>query len=288
MSEAKVSTKALIAFFENENPHPSRKCDIRIGEWIKKFTSITESPKAARLIAKNRPYSIGSLDRLKGLYEFHMKDDPFMNMLMSEAESQDALAFINRMAMRKLTGGLYNKKKEQPLMMGTETFAKLIKFARMAFREYGRDRPYWHNPFRDIEPPGDIENAERDFLSEEEVLKLFSPSVLRGPMEVAVCAAMFFAGLRRSEVFALRAEDLDWRTPKITVRRAWQNFHSKNRRLDTPKSKKSRVTAFDKRLQEAILNLWKENGQHEWTALGCSNLCFFISSSASAHFLSRL
>jgi integrase len=34
-------------------------------------------------------------------------------------------------------------------------------------------------------------------------------------MEVAVCAAIFWAGLRRAEVFALKPEDLDWRNGEI-------------------------------------------------------------------------
>jgi len=101
-------------------------------------------------------------------------------------------------------------------------------------------------------------------MEEEEVLKLFAPGVLQDSMEEAVCAAIFWAGLRRSEVFALRPEDLDWRTPKITVRRAWKNFSYKRRKIGTPKSKRSRVILFDEYLQNAIKKLWQENGQHEY------------------------
>jgi integrase len=235
-----------------------------VGDWLRLFTSIADSPKGARNIAENNPYSEQSIDRLKVIFDVHMKDDPFMKLLMSEVETSDALAFINRMGLRKLTGGQYRNKKEQPQMMGTETFAKLIKFVRMAFKEYGRERPYWRNAFQYIEPPKNIPCMERDAMTEDEVLKLFEPGVLLDSMETAVCAAMFWAGLRRSEIFALRPEDLDWSSQKIHVRKAWKNFTYKRRSLGTTKSKKERVIPFDEYLQEAIIRLWDENGQHEF------------------------
>lgn len=260
---AESGAMALITFLKNDEPRQTKKCNITVGEWIKKFTSITESPKAARLMSKNRPYSDGSVERLKGLYDVHMKSDPFMDTLMSEAESHDALAFLGRMGLRELSGR-YKNKAEKVKMVGTETYVKLIKFVRMAFREYGRDRLYWQNPFRDIEPPADIEYQERDTLTEEEVISLFRPGVLLDKMEVAVCAAMFWAGLRRGEIFALRPDDLDWGTPRIIVRQAWQNYSYKRRKLSTTKSKRDRVAPFDDVLMDAIKALWHENGEHEY------------------------
>jgi integrase len=260
---AEAGALALISFLKSAGT-VARKSDSSVGEWLRLFTSINDSPKGARNIAENNPYSEHSVDRLRGIYDVHMKNDPFMKLLMSEVEASDALAFINRMGLRKLTGGQYRNKKEQPLMMGTETFNKLIKFVRMAFKEYGRERPYWRNAFQYIEPPKNIPYNERDAMQEDEVLRLFEPGVLLDSMEVAVCAAMFWAGLRRSEVFALRPEDLDWRTPKITVRKAWKNFTYKRRKLGTTKSKRERIIPFDEFLQDAIKKLWEENGQHEF------------------------
>jgi len=262
--EARTSARLLINFLKNTNEAPKQKGDYCVGEWLRLFTSVEESPKGARNIAENNPYSEQSIDRLKGLYEVHMKDDPFMKLPMSEVETSDALAFINRMGLRKLTGGQYRNKKNPPRMIGTESFAKLIKFVRMAFKEYGRERPNWRNAFQYIDPPKNIPYMERDAMSEEEVLKLFEPGVLLDSMEVAVCAAMFWAGLRRSEVFALRPEDLDWSNQKITVRKAWKNFTYKRRTLGTTKSKKPRVITFDEFLQVAIKKLWEKNGQHEF------------------------
>jgi integrase len=260
---AETGALALISFLKDSGA-AVKKEDTPVGEWLRLFCSITESPKGARNVAENRPYSEQSVDRLKTLYEIHMKDDPFMELPMSEVEVSDALAFINRMGLRKLAGGRYRNKKEQPRMMGTETFDKLVKFLRMAFKEYGRSRPYWHNAFQSIDPPKNITHQDRDALSEEEVVTLFSPGVLRDAMELAVCSAMFLSGLRRAEIFALRPEDLDWHTPKIMVCRAWQNFNYKRRVLGPTKSKKNRLAPFDEVLQEAVKKLWEENGRHEF------------------------
>ncbi|MDR2717690.1 MAG: site-specific integrase [Treponema sp.] len=260
---AETSAMVLIAFLKSAGTSVQKR-DFLVGDWLRLFTSLADSPKGARNIAENNSYSEQSIDRLKGIYEVHMKDDPFMKLLMSEIETSDALAFINRMGLRKLTGGPYRNKKDPPQMMGTETFAKLIKFVRMAFKEYGRERPYWRNAFQYIEPPKNIPYRERDAMPEDEVLRLFEPGVLLDSMEIAVCAAMFWAGLRRSEVFALRPEDLDWHTPKITVRKAWKNFTYKRRKLGTTKSKRERIIPFDEFLQNAIKKLWEENGQHEF------------------------
>jgi len=260
---AENGAMALIAFLKNAGVAIQKK-DYMVGDWLRLFTSISDSPKGARNIAENSPYSEQSVDRLRGIYDVHMKNDPFMELPMSEVESSDALSFINRMGLRKLEGGPYRNKKDPPLMMGTETFSKLIKFVRMAFKEYGRERPYWRNVFQYIEPPKNIPCKERDVMPEDEVLKLFEPGVLQDAMETAVCAALFWAGLRRSEVFALRPEDLDWHTPKITVRKAWKNFTYKRRTLGTTKSRKQRIIPFDQYLQDAIKKLWEENGQHEF------------------------
>ncbi len=83
-------------------------------------------------------------------------------------------------------------------------------------------------------------------------------------MELAVCACMFLSGLRRAEIAALRPEDLDWHTPKITVKRAWQNYDKKGRVLGPPKGKRFRDAPFDPILQEAIKKLWQGHGKHEW------------------------
>jgi len=57
-------------------------------------------------------------------------------------------------------------------------------------------------------------------------------------MELAVCGAMFLSGLRRSEIYALKPECLDWHTPKIKIKNAWQSYNKKSRVLGPTKGKK--------------------------------------------------
>jgi integrase len=129
-------------------------------------------------------------------------------------------------------------------MGGTRTFAGVIGFIRMTFHEYQKKNRKWFNPFQYIDPPI-VNTRVRDALPEDEMLKLFGPGVLKNTLELAVCAVMFLSGLRRSEIFALKPEDLDWHTPKITVRRAWQNFDRADKVLGPPKGKKERNAPFD-------------------------------------------
>jgi integrase len=70
-------------------------------------------------------------------------------------------------------------------------------------------------------PPQKQEGVPRDVITAEELLKLFAPGVITDPLQRGICAAMFFAGLRRSEIFALRPEDLDWKTPRLKITHAW-------------------------------------------------------------------
>ena len=144
-------------------------------------------------------------------------------------------------------------------MGGTRTFVGVIKFFRMAFKNYESSNDSWLNPCRTLKEPK-YESVERDAFSEEEILKLFSPGVLLTTMELAVCAAIFLAGLRRSEVFALKPEDLDWHNQVINVRHAWQCFDNKHKRKLGPiEGKRNRKTLFDPILQDAIKKLWAEN-----------------------------
>jgi integrase len=179
---------------------------------------------------------------------------------MAEIEEEDATEYITRLSAKRLAA-----KKDKPgqPMGGTRTFAGVIGFIRMTFREYQKKNRRWFNPFQYIDPPL-IDSKDRDALPEDEMLKLFGPGVLKSTLELAVCAAMFLSGLRRSEIFALKPEDLDWHTPKIMVRRAWQQFDRADKVLGPPKGKRERKAPFDPVLQEAIKKLWEENGKHEF------------------------
>jgi len=257
---AETGAMALIEYLkkkQNEGYVRNRQSidDITVGSWIEKFTAVDTSPRTAINASKNRPYSPDTVDTYKCYFINHIKDDPLCQLKMTEIEEEDALDFVTRLSVKKLDNG--------KSMSGSRTFAGVIIFIRMVFKAYQRKNRKWLNPLQNIDPPT-YKSVTRDALPEEEVLKLFYPGVLKRTIELAVCSAIFLSGLRRSEVAALKPEDLDWHTPKITVKRAWQNFDSKNRVLGPPKGKKARRVPFDPILQEAIKKLWEENGQHEF------------------------
>jgi hypothetical protein len=214
-ASAQAGALALIEFLKKAQ-EPSRVPTdrIEVGTWLKKFTHIEGNPRSARIIATNHPYSVNTINCYEGLFRVYIDGDPFTKLLMQEMEEADVLEFISRLVRRDMTReDLKGKHK----LAGTETFEKIIKFIRMAFKEYQKTHQKWHNPLRDMEPPKNSRKVGRDALTEDEVVCLFEPGVLRDTMELAVAAAMFMAGLRRGEIFALRPEDLDWRTPKIMV-----------------------------------------------------------------------
>ncbi|MDR0662961.1 MAG: site-specific integrase [Spirochaetaceae bacterium] len=258
-SAAEAGAVALIAWLikqQSEGGARSFKAeDITVGGWIEKFTVVATSPRTGINASRNRPYSPDTVDFYRSYYTTHIKGDPFTELKMAETEEEDATEYITRLSVKKLAEGRH--------MAGTRTFAGVIGFIRMTFHEYQKKNHRWLNPFQYIDPP--IVNSKiRDALPEDEMLRLFYPGVLKDTMELSVCAVMFLSGLRRSEIFALKPEDLDWHTPKITVRRAWQNFNRAGKVLGPPKGKKERGAPFDPVLQAAIKNLWEENGKHEF------------------------
>ncbi|MDR0719423.1 MAG: hypothetical protein LBF78_07280 [Treponema sp.] len=258
---AETGALALIEYLKKklEEGTAQRICieDITVGAWIEKFTAIETSPRTGFNASRNRPYSPDTVETYRGYYNTHIKGDPFTLLKMAEVEEEDVTEYITRLSVKKLA--VKEGKVGRP-MGGTRTFAGVIGLIRMTFHEYQKKNRRWFNPFQYIDPPV-VNSKTRDALPEDEMLKLFEPGVLTTNMELAVCAVMFFSGLRRSEIFALKPEDLDWYTPKIMVRRAWQNFDRVNKVLGPPKGKKERKAPFDPVLQEAIKKLWEENAK---------------------------
>jgi integrase len=257
-SAAEAGAFALINYLkkkQDEGVQYIKAEDITVGKWAEKFTSMETSPRTGINAHKNRPYSPATVNCYYSYYSLHLKDDPFCKLKMADVEEDDVIEFSTRLSLKKL------KKGRQ--MAGTRTYFGVIGFIRMVFREYQKKNKKWFNPFQYMEPPVKCRKTA-DALPEKEMLKLFMPGVLNDPMEIAVCAVMFLSGLRRSEIFALMPQDLDWITPKLTVRRAWQCFGKKEKVLGPTKGKKERYAPFDPVLQEAIKKLWEENGRHEF------------------------
>jgi integrase len=229
---------------------------VAVGAWLLKFTSLEDNPRSARLMAEGFPYSPDTIDGYAGKYARYLKEDPLMHIKMADVEESDILAFIGRLGNRK-------NKFESPIA-GTRTFEITLRFVRMAFHEFQLEHRGWANPFVYIKPPRTRENAPPDAITGDELARLFFSGAFETPLQKAVCAAMFFAGLRRSEIFALRPEDLDWETPRIKVVHAWKRFSSKTRELGDPKWHKTRDTIFPEQLQQAIRELWAAYGKHEF------------------------
>lgn len=234
--------------------------------WVELFTSAETSPRASRLIAKNRAYSPATISNYASLFDAHLKDDPFMRLRMGRVSQADVLAFLRRLSThkKKEKSAITSPDKKAPTIAGTRQYESVFSFVRMTFREYQMTHPGWVDPFLSIERPPQY-SAKRGSLEEDEVLLLFTTEgVFSNTMEKAVAAAAFWAGLRRSEIFALKPEHLDWNAPKIRVCQAWKNFNRKTRELGDPKHHKVRDTLFPDILQDAIKALWDENGKHEF------------------------
>jgi integrase len=238
--------------------------NITVGAWLEKFTYIETSPRTGINASKNRSFSVDTLDGYRCMFTCHIKYDPIAKLKMAEIEEEDILEYMTRLSLKKkVVGG--NKKKETDITLGgTRTFAGVVSFMKTAFSMYQRKNRRWFNPFLYMEKVPKYKGKKRDALPEEEIVRLFEPGVLKTTMEKAVCAVMFLSGLRRAEVFSLKPCDLDWDTPKITVRSAWQRFDHIDKVLGPPKGKRERKAPFDLILQEAIKKLWKENGEHKF------------------------
>ena len=270
--EAKANAQVLIAFLKKRleaglSAKRSTSEDITVGDWLKKFIRLDTSPRTGINIAENGSCSEDTLITYESYYKCHIKGDPILNLKMAELERQDVIDLSSRMSVKKIAE---RRDKDGKVitpgweMGGTRTFVGVIKFFRMAFKNYESANECWLNPYRSLKEPK-YESVERDAFSEEEILKFFAPGVLLTTMELAVCAAIFWAGLRRSEVFALKPEDLDWHNQVINVKRTWQCFENKTKRKIGPtKGKRIRKTLFDPILQDAIKKLWEDNGKHEY------------------------
>ena len=257
---AKTAANALIQYLrkKQEETGSARRVsveDITVSAWIKKFTELDTSPRTGINASKNRPFSYETLNSYKGYYRLHIEGDPICALKMAEVEEEDILEFITRLSVSKLHDGRK--------MGGTRKFVLVVSFVRTAFNSYQRKNKQQSNPFQYIEKPSYYKTI-RDALTEDEMVKFFMPGVLTDTMELAVCAAIFLSGQRRAEVSALRPEDLDWNTPKITVCQSWQLFNNKNKVLGPTKGKKPRKAPFDPVLQGAIKKLWTEKGKHEY------------------------
>jgi integrase len=249
----------LIEFLKKQDlppPTPVHVDDTTVGEWLVRFTSLNDNPRAARLIGEGSPYSPGTIELYRQSFEHHIRGDPFCGLKMSEINPAHALSFIARIGNHDT--------KDKRKIAGTRAFEIVINFVRMAFREYWLENLDWNNPFT-LKAPKKKKGKRRDVLGEDEIIKLFYPGVITDPLEWAVAVAMFWTGLRRSEIWGLKVEDLDWQTPRLNICHAWKRIASKQHRaIGDPKWHKIRDAPFPEDLQMAIKELWAANGVHNF------------------------
>jgi hypothetical protein len=154
-SAAETGALALIEFLKNRLKTPDVPQDgshlpqkfrgPTVGSWLERLTSPDDNPHAARLIAEGLPYSSGTLAMYQDNYKRYLKDDPFMRLDMNMAKQADVLTFMARLGSRKT--------RDKRDLAGTRTFEIIIRFVRMAFKEYGEDHEDWKNPFGRIKAP---------------------------------------------------------------------------------------------------------------------------------------
>jgi integrase len=266
---ANNGAKALITFLKNEIQQGSVQrfnAPLLIGNWLIRFISLDNNPRAERLISDGSPYSPATLELYRAYYGRYIKGDPFMEIDLNTIDVPSTRAFMARIGMKKKKQT--KKEKEENIekaIAGTRAYEITINFVRMAFHEYWEDHRYWQNPFDRIDPPKRVKGRCRDVLQEDEILKLFMPGVITDTLERAVAVAMFWAGLRRAEIFGLKTTDLDWRTPKLNINHAWKQFGSKKKRtLGDPKWHKQREAPFPEDLRAVIKLLQNEYGERDF------------------------
>jgi len=235
---------------------------IIIGDWLPRFISLENNPRAERLISMGLPYQPATLPTYFHYYNRYIKDDPFLELDINTIDVPTTRAFLARIGMKKT--------KDNRVLAGTRAYEMISGFLRMAFNEYQEDHHEWRNPFDRIDSPKKVAGKRRAVLQEDEILKLFMPGVITDVLERAVAVAMFWAGLRRAEIFGLRYQDLDWRTPKLNIVCAWKNFGIvKSRIIGDPKWHKLREAPFCEDLQNAIRVLMETNGVQEHDYIFC-------------------
>jgi integrase len=261
---ARNGADALIEFLKKEADMGNAwrfYVPVTIGSWLVRFISLDNNPRAERLISKGMTYSPDTIALYKTYYNRYIEGDTFLKMDINKIDVPSSRAFVARIGMKET--------KDKRLLVGTRAFEITVNFIRMAFTEYWEDHQDWRNPFDRIDPPIRVKGNTRDVLQEAEILKLFMPGVIKDPLERAVAIAMFWAGLRRAEIFGLKYDDLDWKTPLLRIRHAWKRFGRKGRILGNPKWNKFREAPFCEDLQNAIKILQETNGTHESNFVFC-------------------
>jgi integrase len=200
---------ALVEWFRQDMPVPIDAAGPLVKEYVALFKDVSTSPRARRLEAAGRPYSAATAANYRDRIEHHVEtDETFCALHMSLVTRQDLEAYFSRLS-RKLGGPC-------------RTLQDVWAILHMIFRQYAMDNPGAPDPFTGMSKPSYQEEI-RGALSEAELQAIFA-APFPTPIERAICALAFWAGLRRAEVFALHWSDVDFEGKRITVQHAYKRF----------------------------------------------------------------
>jgi len=162
--------------------------------------------------------------------------------------------FFDDLELSCVTPGLADEYKEHLLVnYSTATVGREVKRARQFFESACRHRLISENPFANLQPPSQVNTSRNQHVSAEDIHRVIEacPSCEWR----ALIAMARFAGLRiPSEITALKWEDINFETRRITIHSPKTEHHTGG---------ESRVIPIFKKLQPFLSDLWESCDEGE-------------------------
>ncbi len=162
--------------------------------------------------------------------------------------------FLGDLELSCVTPGLADEYKEHLLAnYSPATVGREVKRARQFFESACRHRLISENPFANLQPPSQVNTSRNQHVSAEDIHRVIEacPSCEWR----ALIAMARFAGLRiPSEITALKWEDINFETRRITIHSPKTEHHTGG---------ESRVIPIFKKLQPFLSDLWESCDEGE-------------------------
>jgi integrase len=214
-----------------------------VADYAKLFREAKTSPRARRLAAQGRPYSPTTLENYRQKIDDFIASDALLRKLhMGDVRRQDLEAFFSRVLDR---------------VGPSRTLQDVWQILHLIFAQWCDDNRR-QSPFRGMTKPSYQERV-RGALTEGELVAIFSKP-FPSPLERAICALAFWAGLRRGEVFALRWQDVDLERGRIMISRAVKQLERKVRSEGGTKGRKTRIVPLVAEARAALEELPRVDG----------------------------
>jgi hypothetical protein len=65
-----------------------------VGQWLERFITLDNNPRAARLMGEGSPYSIETIELCRQKFGQYIREDAFCDLKMKEAEQTHCLTFM--------------------------------------------------------------------------------------------------------------------------------------------------------------------------------------------------